>query len=172
MLNGKLNMFVKNGNQFIFFCFILIFSSCYSQEGHRGASDNIEESKKRKVFICEYTVSENPYKINDTLQITVLEAWLEKQWQYPKDPNGTVPYDEYQLIINSKEEDIKGLDATWSIGIDADKYIRTCSKSDLMSDFKTLPKDTIEYLVEKGSQFMGEIPKENIIGKFVLIKKK
>ena len=161
----------QNFNNLIFLSCCLSFTSCYSQRGHNGASENIEESKKREVFICEYTVPENPYRINDTLQITVTEAWLEKQWKYPQNPNGTVPYGDYQLIINSKEEDIKGIDVKWAIGIDAYKYIRTCSKTDLISDFKTLPEDTIEYLVQKGNQIKGEVPKENIIGKFVLVKK-
>ncbi|MBV6485063.1 MAG: hypothetical protein KFKLKKLM_01611 [Flavobacteriales bacterium] len=166
------NLDLKLISNTITISFLLFFSSCYSQQGHNGTSENIEESKKRKVFICEYTVSENPFRINDTLQITVVEAWLEKQWKYPKDPNETVIYDEFQLIINSKEEDIEGLDVKWSIGVDANKYIRTCSKSDLISDFNYLPTDTIEYLVQKGNQFKGEVPKENIIGRFVLIKKR
>ena len=56
---------------FLIIICLQITSSCNSQQGLRGASSNIEESKKNGIFIHEYFVLENPYKINDTLNITI-----------------------------------------------------------------------------------------------------
>ena len=61
---------------------LMFLNACNTFTGHRGASECIDESLKRKVFIAEYTTLPNPYIINDSLNITVREAWLEKRWAY------------------------------------------------------------------------------------------
>ena len=162
---------VQNTNKFILLNFAFFFISCYPQQGLNRASQNIEESKKRGVFICEYTVSETPYKINDSIKITVKEAWLEKQWKYSKEPNETSPLnDEYQLNVNVEQNNIEGIDFKWSIGYQQDLSLRQSSKSSLIGDFDKIPTDTLTYPVQKGEAFVGN--PINIIGKFVLTKKK
>ena len=101
-----------------------VFTSCETPSGHTGVSKDIKDSKKRNVFISEYIVNPNPYKINDTLQITVKEAWLEKQWIYGKKEIETLLFESenYQLCINTIEEDIKGICSKWTIGLNGDKY--------------------------------------------------
>jgi hypothetical protein len=156
---------------FLIIICLQITSSCNSQQGLRGASSNIEESKKNGIFIHEYFVLENPYKINDTLNITIKHIWLEKQWKYGKNFDAVV-IDGYQLIVESNEEDIKNIDFEWTIGIDSKKYMRRSSKSDLISDFINIPNDTIIFKVQKGRQLKGDVPKENIIGVLEILKKR
>ena len=160
-----MNILVKH----IFIIAILIaFSSCNFQQGHNGASNNIEESKDRGVFICEYTPLMNPYKINDTIILKIDEAWIEKKWKFPKNVNQTVVESEYQLCINiAPEKHIENLGIEWSIGVDYDKNMRISSLTSLIGDFKTLPSDTIEYKVQKGDEFSNNYEKI-IIGKFIL----
>jgi len=167
------------GNKFcsikLFFAILILCLqySCETPAGHIGVSQDIKESKKRKVFIAEYTTMPNPYKINDTLQITVKEAWLEKKWAYPKNLDETIDLeDEYQVCINSEKKDITGIFSyDWMIGTYVEKTMRPSSFSSLMGDFKKLPGDTIEYTVQKGDN-LSDNGDKIIIGKFVLIKKK
>lgn len=147
----------------------LVFNSCYTLQGHRGASENIRESKEKGVFVCEYKTIENPVIINDTLKIYVKEAWIEKQWQYAKKKGEIVSYDEYQIRINSKEEDLKGIDFDWTIGVESDLYLRASGKNSLIGDFKHMPNNMLVYPVQKGEAFIGNIPV--IIGEFTLVKK-
>ena len=138
----------------------------------RGISDNIKESKKHNVFLAQYVALSNPIKINDTLQITVKEAWLECQWFYAKNKNGArIIKDRYQLCINTNERDLKGVCFDWTIGIDFDKNLRSSSKNSLVGDFKIIPSDTLEYIVQKGSNLSEQQPKI-ILGKITLVKKK
>ena len=154
----------------LFWC-ISCINGCNTLRGHVGVSDDIKESKRREVFICEYEASPNPYVINDSLQIFVKTAWLEKRWQYPKNNYETIPIDGFQLVIETNEENLKGYDKTWSIGLDAERYIRTCDKNCLMSDFDSLPTaDKEVWQVQAGNSFNPETEKK-IIGNFELIKK-
>jgi hypothetical protein len=153
--------------------FFPIFISCESPSGHGGISQDMKDSKKRGVFIAEYKVYPNPYKINDTLQITVKEAWLEKRWMHGKNEEETLLFqpENYQLCINTVEEDVKNMYFDWTIGINGDKYIRSSNESSLVGDFENMPGDTIEYKVQKGNN-LSDNGKKIIIGKLVLIKKK
>lgn len=154
----------------LFLILINLFGCNYSA-GHRGVSGSIDESKKRGVFVQEYMSSSTPYRINDTLQVTVKEAWIERQWAHSQDLNQTIIVDGYQLCIKSVEADLQGIDFKWTIGINGDKYIRRSSKSALISDFVELPSgDTVVYQVQKGSNLSDESSKE-IVGKFELVKK-
>jgi hypothetical protein len=129
---------------------LLLFISCETPAGHTGVSNDIDDSKKRGVFISEYVVNPNPYKINDSLQITVKEAWLERRWRYGKNEDETLtfPPENYQLCINTVEEDIKNAASKWTIGLNGDKYIRTSGRNSLMGDFQNMPGDTIKYEVQ------------------------
>ncbi|HET6227970.1 MAG TPA: hypothetical protein VFF27_16925 [Bacteroidia bacterium] len=88
------------------FFFIPVLMGCDNPSGHNGISMNINESKRRHAFIAKYEVSPNPYKINDSIRITVKEAWLEKHWAYGKNENETIfyPKEKYQLCINTMEK--------------------------------------------------------------------
>lgn len=147
------------------------FTSCNSQRGHDGVSKDMSESKERDVFVCEYSVPENPYKVNDSITLTVKEAWLERAWKYPENNSETSISEGYQICVSIEpEKHIEDLGFGWSIGIDYDKNIRISSPTSLIGDFKVMPPDTIEYKVQKGGEFSAEYEKI-IIGKFVLIKK-
>ncbi len=153
--------------------FFPIFISCESPAGHHGVSYNIRESKERGVFISEYKVSQNPYFINDTLKILVKEAWLEKHWAYGENKDQTVlyPTENYQLCINTIEDNIKYVDLDWTVGITVDLCMRGSGYNSLIGDFKKMPADTIEYKVQQGDD-LSDNGEKIIIGKFVLIKKK
>mgnify|MGYP003449199467 FL=1 len=149
------------------------FSGCETPAGHSGVSRDITDSKRRGVFISEYFVNPNPYKINDTLKITIKEAWLEKQWTYGKHEDQTLLFqpENYQLCINTTEEDIKTMNSNWTIGLNGDKYMRMSSLNSLLGDFQTIPGDTIEYKVQQGME-LSDNYKKNIIGKLILVKKR
>lgn len=168
---------MKNSNAMltIIISIVSLFYSCETPAGFPGISEDIEDSKKRGVYICEYIVKPNPYYINDSLHITVKEAWLERHWAHGKTKDITLLYPEpsYQLCINMEEseKDLKGIGFDWYIGIDFEKNMRTCGDNSLVSDFKTVPGDTIEYKVQKGEELSDNYEKI-IIGEFVLFKKK
>lgn len=151
-------------------CFL--FVNCETPSGHIGVSNDIKESKKRNVFISEYTCSPNPYKINDTLQITIKEAWVEHRWFHSlKEEETLIDTDgDYQLCINTNEKDLIGVCFDWTVGVDFYKNLRLSSKNSLLGDFKSVPTDTIEFKVQAGNTF-NEDSSRKIIGKFVLIKK-
>ncbi len=149
----------------------LAINSCETPEGFPGVSDDIKDAKERGVFVKEYTVHPNPYRVNDTLEITVKEAWLEKQWIQTNRKHGTkIENSGYQLAINTNEKDINNENLTWLIGSYHDKYLRTSSCCSLIGDFDYIPGDTIDYIVQN-----GEFPFDNIeipnIGRFILVKK-
>jgi hypothetical protein len=158
--------------------FLLIFTSAISScnlfitNGNLGASEDIEDSKKREVFVCEYKTAQNPYKINDTLSIVVKSAWLEHQWRYKGlfSQNAEIEKDGYQLIVITSEGSLKGYGKNWLIGISGDRSFRYASYDALITDFKAFPKgNIIEWKVQDGAQLSGSIPK-NVIGAFVLKK--
>lgn len=152
--------------------FAFLFNGAQKASSVRGISDDIEESKKRHVFLAEYMPLSNPMKINDTLQITVKEAWLECQWFYDKKKYGAnIIKDRYQLCINTNENDLKGVCFNWTIGINFDKNIRSSSKNSLVGDFKIIPSDTLEYMVQKGRN-LSEQSSKVILGKITLVKKR
>jgi hypothetical protein len=154
---------------------IVLFSLCscsFKPEG-QGACGSIAVSKERQVFIEEYFVSPNPYIINDSLRILVKEAWIENWWAYSGDElHPIIIPGYYQLCIKTEEADISNIDFTWRIGLDADFYLRSSGKSSLIGDFKQIPTgDSLVYPVEKGNNFMDS-GEHQIIGKFVLYRKK
>ena len=154
------------------FCITIIISqnACDSQ-GHGGVSTNIKESKYRKIFIAEYEVKPNPYIINDTLNMKVLNAWIEKQWAYGKSPNETIIDNKtYQLVILVSSDNLKNYGYAWTIGIDGNRYIRTCGNNCLISDFNQPPKDLEEWKVQDGWK-LDSLSTKTIIGTFKIYKK-
>jgi len=129
---------------------ILLFLGCYTLEGSRGVSSNIEESKKRRVFVCEYETAQNPYFINDSIIIDVDEMWLEERWAYGSRVEETLNTSDYQLIIDVKgEETFKNYISSWVIGVDGSLYFRPAGKKSLMCDLTSLPQDTISIPVQR-----------------------
>ncbi len=155
-------------------CSIIFITSIYScnlivTNGHLGASDNIQESKKRGVFICEYAPQKNPYKINDSLSIHVKSAWLECHWIYSGffSEKAKIENTGLQLIIITDTSSLKGYLKTWLIGVDFEKNIRSALKNGLITDFDSMPQDTIEWKVQSGIELADSFHK-TIIGKFIL----
>lgn len=145
--------------------------SCNDWQNRPSVSDNIEDSKKRGVFICEYEANPNPIRINDSLVFTIEAAWLEKQWRFLESFNETEPMEGYQLIIITKDDVPKGLGRTWSIGIDFKHYVRLSGEKCLITDFEKLPISNKEaWKVQKGRKLLPEDEKV-ILGDFILYKK-
>ena len=133
--------------------------------------NDIAESQKRKVFIQEYQALSNPIIISDTIILNVSVAWIERKWMYPRNYNETFPIEGFQLIILTKNEIKEGYNQRWTIGIDADRYIRLCGKKCLITDFDSLPMNEKEtWKVQAGWKLNPEAEKK-IIGEFTLIKK-
>jgi len=130
--------------------------SCNTLDGHDGASESIEDSKKRKVFITEYKSIGNPIIINDSLKLFISMAWLEKKWKYSSPSSKSIPFDGYQLVIITNPDDIVNIDTEWSIGDDPTFYLRSASKSSLIGEFESFPSDTLIYPVKNGESFVGK----------------
>ena len=145
---------------------MLILASCDKSRGHRGVSEDIKESKKRGVFAREYTVPQNPFIINDSLQIFVEEAWLEYRWGYG-DRGSTIesPSGGYQLNVNSRDVDLMGFPFQWHIGAFPRSSWRSSSHSSMMIDLDRIPSDTLRYPVYTGRH----APDTVLLGEFVLI---
>lgn len=150
---------------------ISFFIGCYTLGGSRGASSNIKESKERGVFICEYTTAQNPYSINDSIIIDIDEMWLEKRWAYGSSVDETLSIPYFQLIIVAKdEESFKNYRRNWYAGINRSLYLREAGKKSLMSDFTSLPPDTISIPVQREGR-VAEHQKKDIIGVFEIHRK-
>lgn len=154
---------------FVMIC-IFLLPGCNTWQGHNGMSEDIEESKRRGVFVSEYYSELNPYVINDSLRLNVKTAWLEKRWKYPSNPSETVIWEGYQLIIHVDKENLRNYAKTWLIGLDFNLNLRSCGYSCLMMDCDTIPLDRITWKVQQGRRLDSLITK-NIIGEFSLVKK-
>jgi hypothetical protein len=159
------------------FLFALLSCNLWTVNGNQGSSDNIADSKKRGVFICQYIPPRNPYKVNDSITINVKEAWLEHDFIYDGffSEKAIKLNEGYRLVINTDEKSIKGFEnSNWSIGNSYTKVFTSISNSEtsgLHTDFnEPLDKDTITWEVQQGSELHEERPKK-IIGKFELIRK-
>lgn len=164
----------KKGYSMIVFTLIMLlssFHSCNDLQNHPGASEDIKDSKKRGVFICEYEANPNPIKVNDSLTFDIREAWLERKWKYPENYNSTEPTEGYQLIIITGNEIHKGATRTWSIGVNFDRYVRLCGNKCLITNFDKLPISNKEvWKVQKGRN-LKEGDEKVILGEFILYKK-
>jgi hypothetical protein len=147
------------------------FSSCNDWQNRPGVSENIDESKKRGVFICEYQANPNPIKINDSLIFDVHHAWLEKKWRYLESFDETDLLDGYQLIIETNNEIPKNLGRAWTIGVDVKRYVRLCGKKCLITDFENLPVSGREVWKVQSGRNLNEGEDKTIIGEFILHKR-
>ena len=152
----------------IAYLLLVVCTSCFNTlTGHRGVSNNINESKKRNVFIEELFAPSNPYIINDTLKINIRTAWLEKKWAYDTNPNETILSENYQLIIES-DKSVKGIKRTWQIGNSLVESFRSCGNKSIMTDIKDLPtSDSLIWNITLGRRYDSS----KKIGKFILIVK-
>ena|SRR5688572_8537460 len=151
--------------------FLLIcFTSCTLSPGVKGVSSSIAESKRRDVFISEYKPPSNPYWINDTIKIHVLNSWVEKTWAYGSGIGNTIKLDEYQMIIVTGESDLERYRSEWFIGLDGKRSFRTCAESCLLSDFDSLPKPR-EFWAVQNRDILYNTSNKTIIGRFEMVKK-
>jgi hypothetical protein len=151
----------------IIYFLAIICISCNTLRGHRGVSNDIEESKERGVFVCELHSLSNPYRINDTLSINIKSAWLEKSWRYGVEVSETVVIsDIYQLVIDSDKQSIVDFPKRWQIGTSRKNSYRLCSSSSIMIDMDTLPiSNKLEWNVTLGKRRYND---SMVIGKFEL----
>jgi len=150
----------------ILYFLLLISISCLNTlKGHRGVCEDILESKKRAVFICELYSFSNPYRINDTLELNIKSAWIEKAWHYGSQNTETLLAETFQLIIQTDEPSIVGFPSSWQIGNSFTNSFRLGGNESLMIDLDSLPS---------GNKFKWDITlgrdydSSKIIGKFEL----
>ena len=149
--------------------------------GNRGISNNIKESKKRGVFLSEYTTPQNPYMINDSIILNIQEAWLEVTWFYRKDLDKTLRGDKFRIcILTTPEYSLKSYEERWFVENGAGGvrgvFGQVSRKYNfLSSSFDNVPPDSMILSVREGPvwdlRFRPELEKK-IIGKLELIKKK
>jgi hypothetical protein len=162
---------VKNTVILIFITISSIIS-CSNPLGHRGVSEDIKEAKSRGVFEYELIpLNGDVCVVNDSIKIRIKEAWIEKMWGHGKYVNSTIPLENYQLCVNTYDQDIEGITFDWSIGIESDKYIRLSSDNSLIGDLRNLPNsETLSYVVKEGDLF--DSSKKLILGQFNLRRKR
>jgi hypothetical protein len=150
-----------------FFGFMSLLCSCQHSNlvGHEGISQDISESKRRKVFIMEYE-SPTPmsFKIEeDTIIFEVGIMWLEKQWSYPQNLNETRIQDGYRLCINLVHEStLKNYVGSWRLANSSDDYFSLNGKRFISIEFTEKPKGTLQYLVYNNWS-LKEIKKEFVV---------
>lgn len=151
-------------------CVLFSFIGCNTLHNHSGMSSNIIESKKRNVFIAAYKSISNPVYINDSLELFVKEAWMEKAWKYDDIFYGVTEIEGFQLIVILKEELHPGYGKNWLIGIDGNRHFRFCGSNCLISDFDSLNNKDLElWKVQAGWKLNADADKI-IIGDFILKK--
>jgi len=84
---------------------MLIFTFCKNVDFKPAhVSLNIDESKNRNIFLCEYLIDSK--SLPDTINFNYNEIWLEKQWYSYLDEKGqektSVVDSRVQLVINFK----------------------------------------------------------------------
>jgi hypothetical protein len=150
----------------------LFFLSCFNTlTGHIGISGDILKSKKRAVFVCEYTIPISPCIVNDSIKLHLLSAWLEKQWKYVSDVNETQVLNGYQLIAIFKSEDLNYYNKEWTIGNSFKDSFRFCGPGCMVAEFDSVPQsDSITWSVQLGNA-ITKISKYEIIGKYIMVRK-
>ncbi len=133
---------------------LFLLYSCHDIAGQHGISFDIDEAKLRNVYVAEYELRDSLYNFNDSIIIRPEKVWIEKQWKYGSDYNLTIIKNSYQIVIinssNSLLTDVHGLNAYYSIVLDDDRYLRTCSDNCLIGDLGEVYPDTLVYKVKQG----------------------
>lgn len=169
--DGKINKIAKYMRNKIYI--ILIFqlvSSCEIKSGQRSVALSIKESKKRGVFIREYTVNPNPYLVNDSIKLTVKEAWLEHKWYYTSIYGKIKKYENgFQIKVRMNEGDCLGNSYTYSIGKDDSFCLDNSYGHSLVGLMDEMPPDTIIYKIYSGVNTINiDRP---VIGRLILTRK-
>ena len=144
--------------------------------GSQGVSQNIEESKKRGVFIAEYKPITNPIKINDSIVINVKEAWLENEWQYSGifSEGAKKAKDLYCLVVQTDTLSLKNYES-WDIGsgnLESFDKDGNYDMQRLRNLFEFIPsKDTLSWPVRKSVHGIEARGSGAILGTFTLVKK-
>lgn len=82
--------------------------------GSPGWSKSISESQNRQVFVDQYYPNTNPVILNDTLKLTVSEAWLERMWVYEDYSNQSFALSDYfQFLVKLDTPYYSGFGDTW-----------------------------------------------------------
>jgi hypothetical protein len=153
----------------------MFFSGCDLRDGLNGASEDVGESKRRGVFVCEYGPPANPYRINDSLVLHINECWLERRWVHDKNrPTGADPYSGmYQLIMEVGPNDLRGYGKKgWTIGLDfVQNFSKPTPNALVMLFNEGAPRDTEEWLVIQGEPKKQLSGKEVVLGRLVLKRK-
>ena len=157
-------------NIYNYLVLLVYIIACNPSEGRPGMSESIEESKKREVYVCDYKSPKNPLIINDTLKIEVTEAWVEKKWAYDSNPNDAIILNGYQLIVHTADKLDEDFTFSWRIGVDFNRYFRSCGYSCMMTDFDSLPKIVENWEIQQGRD-LYKGASHRIIGQFALQKK-
>ena len=156
----------------ILFTGIILLYSCNLRQGALGVSASINDAKKKCVFIKEYTAYPNPYKINDTIERTIHEAWLEHNWRYAKDEKNVDTQGGFMLCINTDTNIVNNLSVeNLSLGVSQDCYLRPSSDNSLVGDIDQMPGDTLIYPIIKGSPSFTQKAKI-VVGYLILVAKK
>lgn len=85
---------------FIWFCTPLRY---FNLLDHYGPSNDIAESKRRGVYLYSYKVlTKQPIPLGDGVELTIKDAWLERQWKAGTFDNETVVYYDIPAKIRSR----------------------------------------------------------------------
>lgn len=168
----------KINNSILFFVVISLFISCIDDlKGSPGASDSIADSRSKGVFIAKYESDNEVIKINDTITLTIKEAWVEKKWNYGSYGYGKISLNMdtafgggYQMVIDFKEKIPGHYGFNWCIGDGFERYLRSCSDYCLISDFKRIPERVETWEVHSGGDMEAKLGK-NVIGIFSLTQR-
>ncbi|ARN78769.1 hypothetical protein BST97_12620 [Nonlabens spongiae] len=159
----------------VFLGFFML-SGCFEKDRGRGISININDSKKRGVFITEYEIKQKLI-LGDSIRISPSEVWLEKVWRYdPEDPSNSISKNNntYQVVLTAEKEtpfSVSGLSFKYTIGVNSNQYLRKCGETCLIGDLAEKPGDTLLYKLKKGAYPNGDYKKEDIFAELMLIKK-
>jgi len=113
---------------------------------------DINESKLKHTFICEYKIKKidfNDFSYLKTNNFNYNEIWLEKKWSSYLDKNGEEKFNvfesSYQLIINFKDDHIFTKDIYWG------KFVIRDEKGNTMESDKGILSLDIDSLTYKSS---------------------
>lgn len=159
----------------IIMCLISFSCSNRKMEGVRGYSSSIAESKQRGVFVCKIDTDKTLYKFNDTLHLSIKEAFLEKGWGYGSHTDSTiVNYSgdhnkSFQIVLAVNEDCCTGLGVNWEISRSFNEQFNGKGLGYLASTYHQDSLSAImEYNVLLGSSTTRSYPIEKRVASIVL----
>lgn len=173
MIGYSLESFYKSARKSLLYIIATLAAlsnlQCNNGEGFNGASSSIADSKRKGVYVASYRPLSNPYPVNDTIAISVKEAWLEQMWRHTNSP-ATVQLDSgYQLKIRSDKVSLYNYLETWVIGKSFAHHLDFSGDTALYGEFSTIPvSDTLAYEVIAGNTVGDSSAKP--IGTFKLVR--